>query len=173
MKSLHRILLSICVLTVAIGATACTAEFTRNSDGSLTVISTISEANLEDEMQLALQDSFTEVTAVDLRDGAMFVEAVRQRLLIEGNDTLTFRVDFGTTDGHLTAEISELAVNSAPPDGERPQEWANRIEEHLSLIGTRSDRASLTGVSISNDELILEWHVETPRSRGELPGDSN
>ena len=173
MKSMYRILSSIAILIVGLSATACTAEFSRNPDGSLTVVSTISEADLEDEMKLALQDSFTAITAVDLRDGAMFVEAVRQRVFADGEDTLTFRVDFGAVDGHLIAEISELMINSAPPDGERPQEWADRIEDHLSQIGTRNDRASLTGVSISNDSLIMEWYVETWRSRDESPVTDN
>jgi hypothetical protein len=80
-------------------------------------------------------------------------------------DALTFRLDLGVSDGHLTATISGAKVNDHPFDEERVAVWNQRIAERLERVGKRNPDSTLQEVTVTSDALEMVWGVETARSR--------
>src|SRR5689334_10537615 len=93
MKTAAKNLIGIISL-IAILLTACKADVTRNSDGSYTVETTVSQEELQDAITASIADPLIKDITVSLQSGYVLVSGERARLNDNSKtDTLTFRLD--------------------------------------------------------------------------------
>lgn len=156
-------------LMVAMGvlAVACSANLKRNPDGSLTLETTMTEESLQAEIQAAIADPLIRDFRVELRDGYIVVSGERKRALSDQSDTMSFRLDLGVGDGHLTAVISEVQLNGLPIEEARVAVWNERIATRLEQAGKSNPDSSLQAVTVGDDAITMAWRIETRRSRGD------
>ena len=146
---------------------ACSINLDRNPDGSLKVEIDLPESTIQDEISMALNDPLIEDLQADLRQGYIFVSGDRRRAIGDEVDAMTFRLDLGTQDGHLTAVVSDAKINDEPVDAAYIAVWNERIAGRLESAAKRNPNATLQSVSVSDDALHFTWRVETARSRGD------
>jgi hypothetical protein len=144
---------------------ACSINIDRNPDGSLRVEVNLPESTIQEEIEAALNDPLINEFTVDLHQGYITTAAERRRVFGDELDMLTFRLDLGITEGHLTATISEAKVNDQPVDDAVVAVWNERIANKLENAGKRNPDASLQSVSIDETALHFLWRVETARSK--------
>jgi hypothetical protein len=161
---MHRIFIT--VVAAGLLASACTIQVERNEDGSLQVETTITEASLESEIEAAIGDSLVGDISIDMRSEYLLVDTERYREDREGSVSLSFRVDLFVEDGHLGAAISEATLDGQPVADDLVGRWNDRLAKGLDRAGRRHPNSTLIDVTITGSELLMEWHVETPRSRG-------
>ena len=70
----------------------CSADISRNEDGSLTVETSMTAESLQSEIQAAIADPLIQNLTVQLQSGYINVSGVRKRLNSDQTDTLTFRL---------------------------------------------------------------------------------
>ena len=160
-----RIATTIAAAALALFAGACSIDVERNPDGSLQVTSAITEVSLTSELRAAIADPLVKDFEVDLRDGYVLVSAEKEQVFGDATDTVAFRLDLGVADGHLTAGISDAEINSVPIPQELVDVWNERIGTQLERAGRRNPDTSLVRVTISDNGVEMEWHVETAQSR--------
>jgi hypothetical protein len=151
--------------SLALGA--CSIAVDRNPDGSLRLEVNLPETTIQEEIAAALDDPLITDLQADLRQGYIYVTAERKRVVGDETDMLTFRLDLGTKEGHLTAVISDAKINDEPVDEAYVGIWNERLAKRLENAGKRNPDSSLQSVSVSDDSLDFIWRVETPRSKGE------
>jgi hypothetical protein len=159
----------ILVLLLTLGAmlvSACSINVDRNPDGSLRLDVNLPESTIQEEIAAALDDPLINEVRVDLKQGYISVEAERRRVFGDEIDLLSFRLDLGIADGHLTAAISEAKVNDQPFDQAVVAVWNERIAKKLEDAGKRNPDATLQSLSIDDTALHFTWRVETARSKG-------
>lgn len=139
--------------------TGCSVDIVRNADGSLTATSTIDEASLSSELAGALENERMSNMSADLQEGYILVTADRKA---EDGSTqpISFRLDLGEADGHLTAQISEFQVNGQSAPEARIDQWNEKIAKRLEHSAQRRPNRSLQSVSISADVLTMVWRIE-------------
>lgn len=166
--SVKRMSLGCGLLAVAaLVLSGCSLNVDREADGSLRVEAIMPEESLQAELEVAIADPLLRDLAADLRDGAVFVTAERDRVTGEETDTVTFRLDLGVSDGHLTAVVSDLLVNGVAAHDERVAVWNERIATHLARAGQRHPNSTLQAVTVGDDALTMIWRIETWRSAGD------
>jgi hypothetical protein len=153
--------------TASLAISACSIAVDRNPDGSLRLEVDLPESTIQEEIAAALDDPLITDLQADLRQGYIFVTAERKRVMTDETDMLSFRLDLGTKDGHLTAVISDAKINDEPVDEAYINIWNERLAKRLENAGKRNPDSSLHSVTVSDDALNFIWRVETPRSRGE------
>lgn len=154
------------IATVFLGA--CNVNVNRNTDGSLTAETTVSEETIQSEIAAALSENgaaLQDVT-VDLRDGAAYVSGTRPRPDGSATDTISFRLDLGVSDGKLTVAISEAQLNNNAIEQERIAQWNERIAQRLERLGQNQRNSTLQSVNMSDDVVTMVWRIETRRSQG-------
>ena len=144
---------------------ACTATITRNDDGSLTVETSMAADSLGAEIQAVIADPLIEELTVQLRSGYIDVSGKRKRLNSDQIDTLTFRLDLGVSNGHLTATISNALIDGKVVEADRVALWNEHIANRLEQFGQRRSNSSLQSVTVTSDSIEMTWRVETARSQ--------
>jgi len=134
--------------------------------GCLVIEVDLPESTIQEEIAAALNDPLITDLQVDLRQGYIFVTADRKRVLGDETDMLSFRLDLGTHDGHLTAVISDAKINDEPVNEAYVTVWNQRLAQRLEEAAKRNPDSSLQSVSVGDDALNFIWWVETARSRG-------
>lgn len=122
---------------------------------------------IQEEIAAALDDPLITDLQADLRQGYIYVTAERKRVVGDETDMLTFRLDLGTKEGHLTAVISDAKINQESVNEAYVDIWNERLAKRLENAGKQNPDSSLQSVSISDNSLDFIWRVETPRSKGE------
>lgn len=156
----YRIILLISLALVVV-LTACSLDIVRNSDGSLSVASEMTEDALQKEINAAILDPLIQEFNVDIQSGYAAIRAERKRLKSDATDTLTFNLALNAADGQLVAEISDARLNGLPLDPERVELWNQRIAARIERSSRRNPNSTLEKVALSNDILRLEWLVES------------
>lgn len=146
---------------------SCQVGVSRNEDGSLRVEGTMSEQAIQSEIERALADPFIEELQVDLRDGYLLIHGVRRRPTGAAVDEMSFRLDLGVADGHLTAAVSQAEIDGVPIDSRTVAAWNERIAGGLERGGQQTPNASLIEVRVRPAGVTMAWRVETPRSRAD------
>jgi hypothetical protein len=161
-----RLAIASCLL-IAIWMTlsSCGLNIDRNPDGSLNVEVNMSEEAIQAEIEAAIADPLMREFEADLNSGYILVSAERERVSSDVTDTLTFRLDLGISDGHLTATISDTRLDGIPVSEEHEAVWNERIATQLERAGQRNPDSSLQAVTITEDDITMLWRVETWRSR--------
>ena len=131
-----------------------------------TALPLASYASVQQELFYALDDPLMEDFSVELHDAYITAEGTKKRPFRPGTDAISFRLDLGAVDGHLTAEISEATINNFPI----PQAITNilngEIAANLIRDANRDPDNHLESVVITDDGLTLTLRVETDQSRG-------
>lgn len=166
MNKKHTYVLMVLLALGAMLISACSINIDRNPDGSLRVEVNLPESTIQDEIAAALDDPLINEVRVDLHQGYIKVEADRRRVFGDEVDLLSFQLDLGVADGHLTAAISEAKVNDQPFDQAVVAVWNERIAKKLEEAGKRNPDATLQSLIIDETALHFTWRVETPRSKG-------
>ena len=161
-------LFSLFLLVGLLGAlvSGCTANITRNADGSLTIETSMTAESLQAEIQAAIADPLIQNLTVQLEQGYINVSGERKRLNSDQTDTLTFRLDLGASDGHLTATISNALIDGQAVEANRVALWNERIANRLENFDQRRPNSSLQSVNVTSEAITMTWHVETARSQG-------
>jgi hypothetical protein len=154
-------------VVVVLAMSACSIALDRNPDGSLRIEIDLPESTIQDEISVALNDPLIEDLQADLRQGYIFVSGERRRVVGDETDTMTFRLDLGTQDGHLTAVVSNAKINEEPVDEAYIAVWNERIANRLESAAKRNPNATLQAVKVTDSALSFTWRIETARSRGE------
>lgn len=144
----------------------CQIGITRNDDGSLRVEADMPEQALETEIRAAIADPLVQQVSVDLKPGYLLAEATRERLNGSGEDAMSFRLDLGAQDGHMTAHISQAMFDGFEVGQDRVNLWNTRIAANLEKAGNRSGDSELVEVIVTEQAVTLVWRVETAQSRG-------
>lgn len=165
MKS--KIVTLVLLAVMGLAVSACSVNIERNADGSLTVESSMAEESLQAELEAAIADPLVRNLTADLHDGYILVTSERERVSGDETDTMTFRLDLGVSDGHLTATVSDAQLNGRPIEEERVAVWNERIATRLERAGQRKPNSTLQAVTISDDAIAMTWRVETTRSRSD------
>ena len=155
------------LMVMGLVVSACSVEIERNADGSLTVESSMTGDALQDELEAAIADPLVREFTADLHNGYILVTSERERVMSDEVDTMTFRLDLGVSDGHLTATVSGALLNDLPIEQERVAVWNERIATKLGRSGQRNPNSTLQAVTVSEDAVTMIWRIETSRSRGD------
>jgi hypothetical protein len=167
MKKKQWMMVMVLLATASLAISACSIAVDRNPDGSLRLEVNLPESTIQSEIAAALNDPLITDLQAELRQGYIFVTAERKRVLGDETDMMTFRLDLGTRDGHLTAVISNAKINDEPVNDAYVTVWNQRMAQRLEEAAKRNPDSSLQSVSVSDDALNFIWRVETPRSKGE------
>ncbi len=153
-----KIFILLTIMTIALSA--CNANIQRNDDGSFTVETTVSQAELQDLINSSIADPLVQDITVSLQNGYILVNGTRQRLNnANETDTLSFRLDLGMSNGNLIASVSNAQIDGAAIDEARVSHWNQTIANRLSNFGGRSENAKLQSVSITSNAVTMIWNV--------------
>jgi hypothetical protein len=166
MKKKQWMLVMVLLAAASLAISACSIAVDRNPDGSLRLEVNLPESTIQEEIAAALNDPLITDLQADLRQGHIFVTAERKRVLGDETDVLSFQLDLGTRDGHLTAVISDAKINDEPVNEAYVAVWNERLAQRLEEAAKRNPDSSLQSVSVGDDALNFIWRVETARSRG-------
>ena len=151
---------------LSLALSACSGELERNPDGSLKFTTLMSEADLQEEIDQSLGFHGSQATVqADIVDGYIVVNVERERVQYEGVDTLSFRLDLGVGDGHLTATASDVVFNGFDVNPERIEQWNQNMAEKLAQAGGQRPNSTLQSVSVGSDAVTMVWRIETQRSQ--------
>lgn len=167
MKSQRAKLGVLLLMALAVILSACGLRLDRNPDGSLRLETNMSEQSLQSEIDRAIADPLITNFTTDFQNGYVTVRADRKRVGSEVVDSMTFRLDLGVQDGHLSAVISEVQINALPVDEARVAVWNETIATRLERAGKRNPDSTLQEVVVSQEDITMVWRIETPESRGD------
>lgn len=139
---------------------ACRANISRNSDGSLSVQTTVSQQELQEAINASIADPLVKELNVSLHQGLIQVTGQRQRLNdASKTDTLHFQLDLGVINGQLTAAVSDATLDGAPVEQSRVDHWNQTIASRIVILGKKRPNASLKSVNITPEAVSMDWTV--------------
>lgn len=146
-------------------ASACAVDIEANADGSLTVESFIAEADLQDAIDKTIDDPEVEDLDVDFRDGHIAVEGKGKNEADDRINTVSFEAILSVDDGHLGVEIYDAVWNGEPMPDWIVEAWNTALADELERQGREDPDSTLVRVDVTDDDITMEWHVETDASR--------
>ena len=154
--SLWLILLTMIVLTVP----ACSLKFEPNPDGSTNMEVILDEDAMQTRIQQSIKDPQVRGFNVELQNGFIEVSGTRQNVQTGNLDSMSYRLDLGAEDGHLTAVISNVVINDYPLHPDWLQTWNDNIANNLAASGQNNPNSSFEQVVITEDDVLLVWRIE-------------
>jgi len=140
---------------------ACRANVSRNSDGSRTVETSITQQELQDAITASIADPLVQSITVTLESGYVSVSGKRQRLNdTSKTDVLSFRLDLGVSNGQLTSAISEALLDGKSIEQARVDNWNQTIANRITKLGSKNPNAVLQSVNITTDKVTMIWIVQ-------------
>src|SRR5512133_3562574 len=128
----------------------CRANISRNSDGSLSVQTTVSQQELQEAINASIADPLVKELNVSLQQGYILVTGQRQRLNdASKTDALNFRLDLGVSNGQLTATVSQATLDGKPIEQSRVDHWNQTIASRIVILGKKRPNASMKSVSVT------------------------
>lgn len=167
MKTKHNLTQISVVLFLLLGLLlgACRANISRNDDGSLSVEASMTEAAIQGEIELALSGSQIQNVEADLHDGYISITGERKRTNSSIIDSMSFRLDLGASDGHLTCVISQAEIDGVSVSAATVAAWNESIASNLTAAGQRNPNSRLESVQVTSGMVTMVWRVETERSK--------
>jgi hypothetical protein len=155
-KALRSMLLILLVLL----ATACTRNVTRNGDGSITVITSITQQELQEVITSSIADPLVKNVTVSLQSGYVLVSGERQRLNDSSKtDTLSFRLDLSASNGQLVASVTDAKLDNIAIEQNRVDNWNQTIANRISNWDRKSKNATLQAVSVTPESVTMTWNA--------------
>ncbi|MEP7134896.1 MAG: hypothetical protein ABI904_08185 [Chloroflexota bacterium] len=159
MKPTQKILTVLLMLGLFV-LSACRANISRNSDGSLTAETSITQQELQDVISASIADPLVKNVTVSLQSGYVLVSGERQRLNdASKSDTLSFRLDLTVNNGQLTSSISNALLDGKPLEQTRVDNWNQTIANRLSKLGQKNQNSTLQSISITSQAVTMTWNV--------------
>lgn len=147
------------VLLGALVLSACKANVSRNDDGSVTLETAMTQAQLQEVISSSIADPLIQELTVTLQNGYVSVTGTRQRLNDSSKtDTMSFRLDLGVSNGELTASISDAQIDGTAIEQNRVDNWNQTIANRISMIGGNRN-ATLQSVSVTPEQVTMTWLV--------------
>ena len=154
----YKLLTLMAAATLILGA--CKADFSRNDDGSLTMETAVTQEQIQETISSAIADPLIQDLTASLQNGYVSVSGTRQRLNDPGKtDTMSLRLDFGVSNGQLTASISDAQIDGVDIEQNRVDNWNQTIANRLSNFGGRNENATLQSVAITPEQVTMTWLV--------------
>ncbi len=153
---------TVSILLVAFGLllSACRANISRNSDGTLTVETTINQQELQDVITASIADPLIQELTASLQSGYILVNAERQRLNdASKTDNMSFRLDLGVNSGQLTATISNALIDGIAIEQDRLDHWNETIASRILILGKKNPNSSLQSVNVTSEAVTMTWVV--------------
>lgn len=152
--------LSVFLIALIFLMSGCRANISRNSDGSLSVETTISQQELQEAINASIADPLIKDLNVSLQQGHILVTGQRQRLNDATRmDTLNFRLDLGVSNGQLTATVSQATLDGKPIEQSRVDHWNQTIASRIVIVGKKRPNASIKSVNIMPEAVTMDWTV--------------
>jgi hypothetical protein len=120
---------------------------------------TLDEAAMQTRIQQSIRDPLVREFVVELRQGFIEVSGTRENPQTGNLDTLSYRLDLGAADGHMTAVFSNVVINGFPlqPDWLAP--WNENIANNLANAGQNNPNALFEQVVITENDVQLVWRL--------------
>jgi hypothetical protein len=139
---------------------ACKANISRNSDGSFTVETTVSQQQLQEAISDSIADPLIQEITISLQNGYILVTGAHQRLNdTSKTDSLSFRVDLGVSNGQLTASISNAQLDSHPVEQSRVDHWNQTLVNRIANLAQKNLNSTLQTVIITPSAVTMTWNV--------------
>lgn len=152
--------LSVLAIILMLTLSACKANVSRNNDGSLSVETSVTQAQLQEIISSSIADPLIKSLTVTLQQGYVSVIGERERLNdASKTDTMSFRLDLGVSNGELTASISDAQIDGVSIEQNRVDHWNQTIANRIANIGSRNENAKLQSVSITPEQVLMTWTV--------------
>lgn len=152
--------LSVLAIILMLTLSACKANISRNDDGSLSVETSVTQAQLQEIISSSIADPLIKSLTVTLQQGYVSVIGERERLNdASKTDTMSFRLDLGVSNGELTASISDAQIDGVSIEQNRVDHWNQTIANRIANIGSRNENAQLQSVSITPEQVLMTWTV--------------
>ena len=152
--------LSVLAIILMLTLSACKANVSRNNDGSLSVETSVTQAQLQEIISSSIADPLIKSLTVTLQQGYVSVIGERERLNdASKTDTMSFRLDLGVSNGELTASISDAQIDGVSIEQNRVDHWNKTIANRIANIGSRNENAQLQSVSITPEQVLMTWTV--------------
>jgi hypothetical protein len=162
MKNIHWNV-SLIFVALVLFSSACNARVTRNSDGSRTVETTVSQQELQAAIDASIADPLIKGLTVALRPGHIDVSGKRQRLKDASRmDALRFRLDLAASYSTLTATISNATLDGKPVEQVRVDHWNQTIANRIAIAGRKRPNSSLQAVNITAEAVTMTWMISKP-----------
>ena len=130
--------LSVSLVALVFLISACRANISRNSDGSLSVETIISQQALQEAINSSIADPLVKDLTVSLQQGYILVTGHRQRLNDAGKtDRLNFRLDLLVNNGQLAATVSNATLDGKPIEQSRVDHWNQTIASRVLIIAKK------------------------------------
>lgn len=152
--------LSVLAIILMLTLSACKANVSRNNDGSLSVETSVTQAQLQEIISSSIADPLIKSLTVTLQQGYVSVIGERERLNdASKTDSMSFRLDLGVSNGELTASISDAQIDGVSIEQNRVDHWNQTIANRIANIGSRNENAKLQSVSITPEQVLMTWTV--------------
>ena len=152
--------LSVLAIILMLTLSACKANVSRNDDGSLSVETSVTQAQLQEIISSSIADPLIKSLTVTLQQGYVSVIGERERLNnASKTDSMSFRLDLGVSNGELTASISDAQIDGVSIEQNRVDHWNQTIANRIANIGSRNENAKLQSVSITPEQVLMTWTV--------------
>lgn len=152
--------LSVLAIILMLTLSACKANVSRNDDGSLSVETSVTQAQLQEIISSSIADPLIKNLTVTLQQGYVSVIGERERLNdASKTDSMSFRLDLGVSNGELTASISDAQIDGVSIEQDRVDHWNQTIANRIANIGSRNENAQLQSVSITPEQVLMTWTV--------------
>ena len=152
--------LSVLAIILMLTLSACKANISRNDDGSLSVETSVTQAQLQEIISSSIADPLIKSLTVTLQQGYVSVIGERERLNnASKTDSMSFRLDLGVSNGELTASISDAQIDGVSIEQNRVDHWNQTIANRIANIGSRNENAQLQSVSITPEQVLMTWTV--------------
>jgi len=152
--------LSVLLIAFVLVLSACRANISRNSAGSLTVETAVSQQELQEAINASIADPLITELTVSLQPGYIIVTGQRQRLNdASKTDSLSFRLDLGVQNGQLTATISNTMLDNQSLEQNRIDHWNETIANRISNLGAKNPNSQLQSVHVTPEAVTMNWLV--------------
>ncbi|MFT3896056.1 MAG: hypothetical protein QM730_30945 [Anaerolineales bacterium] len=152
--------LSIVALLFVFLLSACKANISRNNDGTLDVVASITQQQLQEVISSAITDPLIKDLTVSLQPGYVLVSGTRERLNDASKaDTLSFRLDLGVSNGQLTSTISNAQLDGKPLEQNRVDHWNETIANRIAKIINKNPNSTIKSVVVAPEAVTLTLTV--------------
>ena len=152
--------LSVLAIILLFALSACKANIARNDDGSFTVETSVTQAQLQEIISSSIADPLIKSLTVTLQPSYISVTGERERLNdASKTDTMSFRLDLGVSNGELMASITDAQIDGTAIEQNRVDNWNQTIANRIANIGSRNENAKLLSVTVTPEEVLMIWNV--------------
>ena len=162
-----RMIMLVAVAAFALVLGACSIDVSRNADGSLQIETVLTEESLANELAKGIDDPNVISMDVDMKSGYALVEMEAKSEWGENRtDQVSFKVEMFVVDGHLGVDVTEAVWNDIPIPQELTDLWNEELAKQLEEDAKEDPDSTLVAVEITENDLRMEFRVETEESRG-------